>query len=166
MPELVAFNVGSNRFKDLLDMSPEFVEGLWRECCFSGFLVGQETLRRMQPLGKGTLIFTGASASMRGKPKFGAFASAKAGLRMFAQAMAREFGPEGIHVAHVVVDGVVDGDRVNKFGGGAGRLYRLSKGSQGSLSTEAIAENYWHLHCQDPTAWTHELDLRPWRESW
>lgn len=118
----------------------------------------------MRPQNQGTLLFTGASASLRGKPLFGAFAAAKAGLRAFAQAMAREFGPQGIHVAHVVIDGVVDGDKVNQFGWGLGSAYRMAKGSDGSLDPEAIAESYWQLHRQPRCAWTQELDLRPFKE--
>ncbi|MDR3419558.1 MAG: SDR family NAD(P)-dependent oxidoreductase [Nevskia sp.] len=166
MPELVVFNASEpNVPTRFLSMTPEFVERMWRVCCFGGFLVGQEAIRRMLPQRRGTLIFTGASASLRGKPLFGAFAAAKAGLRAHAQAMARQFGPKGIHVAHVVVDGVVAGDRAGRFGYGVGKAYLLSKGEDGALQPDAIAESYWQLHRQHRSAWTHELDLRPAREN-
>lgn len=165
VPELVVFNASERNLpKGFLEMTPDYVEQMWRVCCFGGFVVGQEAIRRMLPQKRGTVIFTGASASMRGRAKFGGFAAAKAGLRIFAQAMAREFGPEGIHVAHVVVDGVVDGERANKFGFGVGKAYLLSKGEDGSLKPDAIAEAYWQLHRQHRSAWTHELDLRPYKE--
>lgn len=165
MPGLVVFNASERNLpKAFLEMTPEYVEQMWRVCCFGGFLVGQEAVRRMLPQKRGTVIFTGATASMRGRAKFGGFAAAKAGLRIFAQAMAREFGPEGIHVAHVVIDGVVDGERANKFGYGVGKAYLLSKGEDGSLKPDAIAEQYWQLHQQHRSAWTHELDLRPYKE--
>lgn len=163
--ELMVFNASErNMPKAFLDMTPEYVEQLWRVCCFAGFLAGHEAIRAMLPKGRGTVIYTGATASMRGRAGFGGFASAKAGLRAFAQSMAREFGPKGIHVAHVVIDGVVDGDRVRSFGHGAGKAYLLTKGEDGSLDPDAIAEAYWQLHLQPRSAWTHELDLRPFKE--
>jgi NAD(P)-dependent dehydrogenase (short-subunit alcohol dehydrogenase family) len=111
-------------------------------------------------LGKGSVIFTGATASLRGKPPFTAFASAKAGLRSLAQSMAREFGPLGIHVAHVVIDGGIDGEKLNT----AVPQLRIERGADGLLNIDAIAEAYWHLHGQHRSAWTHELDLRPFKE--
>jgi NAD(P)-dependent dehydrogenase (short-subunit alcohol dehydrogenase family) len=108
------------------------------------------------------MLFTGASASLRGRPNFAHFAVAKAGLRHLAQALAREYGPRGIHVAHVVVDGVVNGDIVrNRFGD-----YLESLGDEGALEPDAIADAFWALHTQHPSAWTQELDLRPHKESW
>jgi len=161
----VVFNAAERNLPTrFLSTTPEFVEQMWRVCCFGGFLVGQEAIRHMLPQQRGTLLFTGASASLRGRPQFGAFAAAKAGLRAHAQAMAREFGPKGIHVAHVVVDGVVAGDRAAKFGYGVGKALLLSKGEDGALQPEAIAEAYWQLHLQHRSAWTHELDLRPFKE--
>jgi NAD(P)-dependent dehydrogenase (short-subunit alcohol dehydrogenase family) len=126
-----------------------------------GFLVGRETARRLVPLGRGTLIFTGASASLRGKPGFAHFAAAKAGLRAIAQSMAREYGPHGLHVAHVVIDGGIDGERLRR------RLPRSveERGEDGLLAIDAIAEAYWRLHRQPRSAWTHEIDLRPFKES-
>ncbi|PTU30879.1 SDR family NAD(P)-dependent oxidoreductase [Stenotrophobium rhamnosiphilum] len=166
VPELVVFNASElNMPTSFAATTPEFVEKMWRTCCFGGFVVGHEAIERMLPQKRGTLIFTGASASLRGRPKFGAFAAAKAGLRIHAQAFAREFGPEGIHVAHVVVDGIVGGDRANKFGYGLGKAFLFTKGEDGALHPDAIAESYWQLHCQHRSAWTHELDLRPYKET-
>jgi NAD(P)-dependent dehydrogenase (short-subunit alcohol dehydrogenase family) len=108
---------------------------------------------------RGTLFFTGASASLRGRPPFAAFASAKAGLRSLAQAMAREFGPQGVHVAHVVIDGGIAGERLQRFPD-----FVQAKGEDGLLDLDAIAETFWTLHVQHRTAWTHELDLRPYKE--
>ncbi|MGH8446924.1 MAG: SDR family NAD(P)-dependent oxidoreductase [Solimonas sp.] len=165
IPELVVFNASERNIpRAFLDMTPEFVENLWRVCCFGGFLLGHEALRRMLPRKKGTILFTGATASIRGRAEFGGFASAKAGLRAIAQSMAREFGPKGIHVAHVIVDGMVDGSRVKEFGNGLGKMYLLSKGADGALDPDAIAESYWQLHLQPRSVWTHELDLRPFKE--
>lgn len=161
VPKVVVFNVGNNRFSPLLDMSDGFFEDLWRVCCFAGFLTGREAARRMIPAGGGTLLFTGATASMRARPPFTAFASAKAGLRAVAHGMAREFGKQGLHVGHIVIDGVIDGDQVNS------RLPQIKEhlGEQGMLDPDDIAEAYWMLHSQPRSAWTLELDLRPDRES-
>jgi NAD(P)-dependent dehydrogenase (short-subunit alcohol dehydrogenase family) len=161
VPEVVVYNVGNNRFSPLLDMTDEFFEDLWRVCCFAGFLTGREAAQRMIPAGGGTLIFTGATASMRARPPFTAFASAKAGLRAVAHGMAREFGKQGLHVGHVVIDGVIDGDIVNT------RLPQVkeSLGEAGMLQPDDIAEAYWMLHSQPRSAWTLELDVRPDRET-
>ncbi len=159
--ELVVYNAGNNRWGNLLEMEADFFEDVWRLCCLGGFLVGREAARRMLPNGRGTVIFTGATASIRGRPPFAAFASAKAGLRAVAQTMARDFGPQGIHVAHSIIDGGIDGDQINK------RMpqYKEQKGEDGMLSPDAIADTYWHLHTQHRSAWTHEVDLRPFRET-
>jgi len=157
--EIVAFNAGNNRVKPLLEMDAAFFEETWRVACFGGFLVGREAARRMGAQGRGTILFTGASASLRGKPPFAAFASAKAGLRSLAQAMAREFGPQGVHVAHVVIDGGIAGERLRRFAD-----FVKAKGEDGLLDLDAIAESFWMLHAQHRTAWTHELDLRPYKE--
>ncbi|PWR18890.1 SDR family NAD(P)-dependent oxidoreductase [Zavarzinia compransoris] len=161
VPGLVVFNVGGNWPMNFLDITPEFLEGMWRQGPLAGLLVGQAAVRALLPAG-GTLIFTGASASLRGKPMFAAFASAKAGLRAIAQSMAREFGPQGLHVAHVVIDGVVAGDRVRGFLPGLIE----GKGEDATLDPAAIAETYWQLHLQPRSAWTHELELRPFVETW
>jgi NAD(P)-dependent dehydrogenase (short-subunit alcohol dehydrogenase family) len=157
VPELVVYNVGNNRFSSLVDMTDEFFEELWRVCCFGGFLAGREAAQRMIPAGGGTLLFTGATASMRSRPPFTAFASAKAGLRAVAHGMAREFGKQGLHVGHVVIDGVIDGDAVNT------RLPQIKErlGAEGMLQPDDIAEAYWMLHSQPRSAWTLELDVRP-----
>jgi len=161
VPELVVYNVGNNRAAPLVEMSDAFFEDLWRVGCFGGFLTGREAAKRMLPSGGGSLIFTGATASLRARPPFTAFASAKAALRAVAFGMAREFGPRGLHVAHVVIDGVVDGEQVNR------RMPQLKErlGEQGMLQPDDIAEAYWMLHRQPRSAWTLELDLRPDRES-
>lgn len=160
-PETVVYNAGNNQFRPLLEMDAQFWEGLWRLCCFGGFLAGREAARRMLPRGGGTLIFSGATASLRARPPFTAFASAKAALRALAHGMAREFGPHGLHVAHVIIDGVIDGDQVNE------RFPQIKeqRGEDGMLSPDAIAAAYWDLHRQDRTAWTLELDLRPYKET-
>ena len=160
-PDLVVFNAGNNRRVDFKDLSAELFEDFWRVGCFAGFLVGREAARRLVPLGRGTMIFTGASASLRGKPGYAQFAAAKAGLRMISQSMAREYGPLGIHVAHVVIDGGIDGERLRK----ARPQAIAERGADGLLGIEAIAETYWHIHRQHPSAWAQEIDLRPFKES-
>jgi NAD(P)-dependent dehydrogenase (short-subunit alcohol dehydrogenase family) len=160
-PDLVVFNAGVNQKIPFRDISAELFEEFWRVGCFAGFLVGREAARRMVPLGKGSVIFTGASGSLRGKAGFAQFAAGKAGLRMVSQSMAREFGPQGIHVAHVVVDGGINGDRLRRAQPGM----MAQKGESGLLNIDDIAENYWHLHRQPASAWTQELDLRPFSET-
>jgi len=158
--DLVVYNAGNNRKLDFRELSAEMFEEFWRIGCFGGFLVGREAARRLVPLGRGTVLFTGASGSMRGKPGFAHFAAAKAGLRMISQSMAREYGPHGIHVAHVVIDGGIDGDRLRR-----GRPDAIKeRGEDGLLGIEAIAEAYWQLHRQARSAWTQEIDLRPFKE--
>lgn len=165
VPELVVFNASTvNMPKNFLDMTPQYIEDMWRVCYLGGVMVAQETIRRMLPQNNGTLIFTGATASTRGGAKFGAFAAAKAALRSHSQSMAREFGPKGIHVSHVVIDGVVDGQRVKSAAKGIGRALVISRGEDGTLHPDAVAESYWQLHVQHRSAWTHELDLRPFKE--
>jgi NAD(P)-dependent dehydrogenase (short-subunit alcohol dehydrogenase family) len=159
-PNLVVFNAGANRLMDFLSLEAEEFERFWRVGCFGGFLVGREAARRMAPLGRGTILFTGASASLRGKPGFAQFAAAKAGLRMVAQSMAREFGPKGIHVGHVVIDGGIDGPVLR----GNWPTVVQDKGEDGMLEPEPIAEAFWMLHKQHPSAWSHEIDLRPFKE--
>jgi NAD(P)-dependent dehydrogenase (short-subunit alcohol dehydrogenase family) len=160
--DVVISNAGNNAIIDFTQLTAAQFEDFWRVGCYSGFLVGREAARRLVPLGRGTVIFTGASGSLRGMPGFAQFASAKAGLRMVAQSMAREYGPKGIHVAHVIVDGGVDGDRLRK----AIPAMVEHLGPEGLLSVEGIVENYWTLHRQARSAWTHELDLRPFKEKW
>lgn len=159
--DLVASNAGNNQRLDFRELTAQQFEDFWRVGCFSGFMVGREAARRFVPLGRGTIIFTGASASIRGKPGFAHFSAAKAGLRMISQSMAREYGPLGVHVAHVVVDGGIDGDRLRSRGTAAMR----DRGEDGLLGIDAIAENYWHIHRQPRSAWTQEIDLRPFKET-
>lgn len=161
LPDVVVYNAGNNRKLDFRELTAEQFEDFWRVGCLGGFLVGREAARRLVPLGRGTVLFTGASGSLRGKPGFAHFAAAKAGLRMIAQSMAREYGPLGIHVAHVVIDGGIHGERL--LGGRPQILDRL--GADGLLDIDAIAENYWHLHRQPRTAWAQEIDLRPYKET-
>jgi NAD(P)-dependent dehydrogenase (short-subunit alcohol dehydrogenase family) len=160
--EVAVFNAGGNWPKSFLDMDAAFLEGMWRVNALAGFCFAKAAIEAMLPRRRGVLIFTGASASLRGRANFGGFASAKAALRALAQSAAREFGPQGIHVAHVVVDGAIDGDRINTF------LPQLKaqRGEDGLLDPDAIAENYWRLFQQPRSAWTHEIDLRPWVEPW
>jgi len=156
------FNAGGNWPRAFRDMDGEFLEGMWRVNALAGFFFAKAALEVMLPRQRGTLIFTGASGSLRGKAMFGGFAQAKAALRALAQSAAREFSPQGIHVAQVIVDGAIDGDRINTF------LPDLkgAKGADGLLDPDAIAANYWWLHRQPRSAWTHELDVRPWVETW
>jgi NAD(P)-dependent dehydrogenase (short-subunit alcohol dehydrogenase family) len=158
-PALAVYNAGNNRISPLLEMSDAFYEDTWRLCCFGGFLFGREAARRMLPAG-GTLLFTGATASLRARPPFTAFASAKAALRAVAHGMAREFGPAGLHVGHVIIDGMIDGDQLNtRF-----PELRARMGEDGMLGVDAIADAFWVLHTQHKSAWTLELDLRPYKE--
>jgi NAD(P)-dependent dehydrogenase (short-subunit alcohol dehydrogenase family) len=158
--DLVAYNAGNNQRIDFREMTVRQFEDFWRVGCFGGFLVGREAARRLVPLGHGTIIFTGASASLRGKPGYAHFAAAKAGLRMIAQSMAREYGPQGIHVAHVIIDGGIDGARLRAF---RPQIVQ-ERGEDGMLNIDAIAEIYWQIHRQPRSAWTHEVDLRPFKE--
>jgi NAD(P)-dependent dehydrogenase (short-subunit alcohol dehydrogenase family) len=158
--DLVVFNAGNNQVIDFRELTAQQFEHFWRVGCYGGFLVGREAARRLAPLGRGTVIFTGASGSMRGKPGFAHFAAAKAGLRMLSQSMAREFGPLGIHVAHVVVDGGIDGERLRTL---LPKMVEL-RGKAGLLNVDAIADAYWFLHQQHPSAWTQEIDVRPFKE--
>lgn len=159
--DLFVFNMGNNAAVDFREMTAQHFEDSWRVGCFAGFLFGREAMRRLAPLGRGTVIFTGASGSMRGRPRFAAFNATKGGLRLMVQSMAREFGPQGIHVAHVIIDGGIEGDRL---------LSRMpdraeKAGPDGLLKVDAIVENYWHLHRQQRSAWSHEIDLRPYKET-
>ena len=153
-------NAGNNQRLDFRELTAAQFEDFWRVGCFSGFLVGRAAARRLVPLGRGTVIFTGASASIRGKPGFAHFSAAKSGLRMISQSMARDYGPLGIHVAHVVIDGGIDGERLRKR---APTLIK-DRGEDGLLDIDAIAETYWQIHRQPRSAWTQEVDLRPFKE--
>ena len=158
--DLVTYNAGLNQKIDFRQMEASTFEEFWRVNTLGGFLIGREAARRFVPLGRGSVFFTGASGSLRGMPGFAHFAASKAGLRMISQSMAREFGPQGIHVAHVLVDGAIDGERVKSLFPGVSEQL----GESGMLNTKAIAETYWQLHLQHPSAWTQELDVRPFKE--
>ncbi len=160
--EVVVFNVGGNVRFPLLEMTAEKYFKTWEMCAMAGFLVGREAARVLLPKGRGTILFTGATASVRGGVGFSAFAGGKAALRALAQSMAREFGPQGLHIAHVVVDGVIDSERVRNTQ--PERVAAL--GDQGLLEPDSIARAYLWLHEQTPDAWTFELDLRPGVEKW
>jgi short-subunit dehydrogenase len=160
--DVLVFNIGANVPCSILDETARKYFKIWEMACFSGFLAGREVAKRMVTRGRGTILFTGATAGMRGSANFAAFAGAKHALRALAQSMARELGPKGIHVAHVVVDGAIDTDFIRD---NFPDRYAL-KDQDGILNPDHIAENYWHLHTQARDAWTHELDLRPWIERW
>jgi NAD(P)-dependent dehydrogenase (short-subunit alcohol dehydrogenase family) len=159
--EVAVFNVGANVRFAVTDTSAQVYRKVWEMACFAGFLMGREVAKAMTVRGHGTIIFTGATASLRGGAGFSAFSGAKAALRMLAQSMARELGPQGIHVAHVVIDGGID----TAFVRGLRPNFDELKAKDGVLSPDAIAANYVMLHHQHRSAWTHELDLRPWIES-
>jgi NAD(P)-dependent dehydrogenase (short-subunit alcohol dehydrogenase family) len=160
--DLAIYNVGNNTPGRIVDMDAGYFEKAWRIGCFGGFLFGREAVRRMLPNGKGTLLFTGASASLRGRAGFGAFNAAKGALRTLAQAMAKEYGPEGIHVAHVIIDGAIDGAKIRE----AAPEYAEKLGEEGMIDLDGIAEAYVTLYRQKPRAWTFELDVRTSQERW
>jgi NAD(P)-dependent dehydrogenase (short-subunit alcohol dehydrogenase family) len=159
---VVVFNIGANVQFGIRETTTRVFTKVWEMACLAGFLAGREAANVMVPRQKGTIIFTGATASIRGRENLAAFAAAKNGLRAVAQSMARELGPEGIHVAHVICDGAIDG------------VFTRSRFDDVTplldedliLKPDDIAENYVMLHRQGRSAWTHELDLRPWREKW
>jgi len=166
--QAAVFNAAGAARAPTLELSAEQFEQAWRISTFGGFLFGRAALRGLlanagsldSPAGRGSLLFTGATASLRGRPPFTAFAAAKAGLRSLSQSLAREFGPQGIHVAHVVIDGGIDGERLRSSAG-----QRVAEaGPDGLLNIDAIAEAYWQLHAQHRSAWSQEIDLRPWSE--
>jgi len=160
--EVAVFNVGANVRFGIAETTERVYRKVWEMGALAGFLVGREVAKAMVPRGRGTILFTGATSSLRGAAGFCAFAGAKHALRALAQSMARELGPRGIHVAHVVIDGAIDTQFIAE---NFPQRYAL-KQVDGILDPEAIAENYWHLHRQARSAWTHELDLRPWMETW
>jgi len=160
--EVAVFNIGANVRFTIVETTERVYRKVWEMAALAGFLMGREVTKAMLPRGRGTILFTGATAGLRGSAGFAAFAGAKHALRALAQSMARELGPQGIHVAHVVVDGAIDTRFIAE---NFPERYAL-KERDGILSPDAIAENYWNLHCQHRSAWTHELDLRPWIETW
>jgi NAD(P)-dependent dehydrogenase (short-subunit alcohol dehydrogenase family) len=160
--DVVVFNIGANVRFGIRETTARVFTKVWEMACFAGFLAGREAAKAMVPRGRGTILFTGATASVRGREGFSAFAAAKHGLRAVAQSMARELGPQGIHVAHVVIDGAVDGVFIRENRDDVDALLERDE----ILKPADIAANYVMLHRQPKSAWTHELDLRPWRETW
>ena len=158
--DVAVFNAGAQHRQPFLEIEPAMFEKVWRLGCYAGFAVGRAAARRMVEHGRGTIIFTGATSAIRGGAEFTAFAAAKAGLRSIAQSMARSLGPLGIHVCHVIVDGVIDMPAIHE------RFPDLIANlpEDGMLEPDAIAETYYALHCQDRSAWTLEVDVRPWCE--
>ena len=163
--EVVISNPGGNVYFPLQETTERVFYKVWRMACFTGFLTGREAAKYMVPRGRGSLFFTGATASMRGGSGFGAFASAKFALRGLAQSIARELGPQGVHVAHLIIDAGVDTefvrDRIRDRGGNPENLPENTL-----MNPKSVGEAYWMLHQQTPDAWTHELDLRPAGEKW
>ena len=160
--EVAVFNIGANVRFSIRETTSRVYYKVWEMGCFAGFLMGREVAKVMVPRGRGTILFTGATASVRGSAGFSAFSGAKHALRALAQSMARELGPQGIHVAHVVIDGAIDTEFIRSNFPQRAAL----KDQDGILNPDAIAEVYWQLHMQTRSAWTHEMDLRPWMETW
>ena len=160
--QVVVFNIGANVRFPVIDTTAQVYSKVWEMAALSGFFTGREAARVMAPRGKGTILFTGATASTRGGAGFSAFAGAKAALRQLAQSLAREMGPQGIHVAHVVVDGMIDGT----FARSVAPEIQALLDADAILKPDEIAKNYVWLHNQQRSAWTFELDLRPWKENW
>jgi len=160
--QVVVFNIGANVHFSVIDTTAQVYSKVWEMAALSGFFTGREAARVMAPRGKGTILFTGATASIRGGAGFSAFAGAKAALRQLAQSLAREMGPRGIHVAHVVVDGMIDG----VFARSIAPDIQTLLDEDAILKPDEIARNYVWLHNQQRSAWTFELDLRPWKETW
>lgn len=160
--EAFVFNIGANVPCSILEETARKYFKIWEMACFSAFLTAQAVARRMVTRGRGTILFTGATAGLRGASHFAAFAGAKHGVRALAQSMARELGPLNIHVGHVVVDGAIDTAFIRDS---FPEMY-ARKEQDGILNPEHIADNYWFLHAQPRDAWTFELDLRPWMEKW
>ena len=155
------YNAGNNTPGRIDEMEADYFERSWRVCCFGGFLFGREAVRRMRDKG-GTLLFTGASASLRGRPNFGAFNSSKGALRNLAQAMAKEYAEAGIHVGHVVIDGPIAGDKIRE----RYPEYARQKGEAGMISLAGIADAFVYLHRQPRQAWSFEVDVRTSLEPW
>ena len=160
--EVAVFNIGANVRFPIRETTSRVYFKVWEMGCFAGFLMGREVAKVMVPRGRGSILYTGATASVRGSAGFAAFSGAKHALRALAQSMARELGPEGIHVAHIVIDGAIDTEFIRS---NFPQRYAL-KERDGILDPDAIAEAYWQLHTQQRSAWTHELDLRLWLEAW
>jgi NAD(P)-dependent dehydrogenase (short-subunit alcohol dehydrogenase family) len=163
--DVCLFNAGANIKAPLVETSSRVFLKAWELACYGGFLVGREAARYMVPRGRGTILFTGATASMRGGSGFAAFAAAKFGLRAVAQSMARELGPKNIHVAHLIIDGGIDSEAIHRrLSAATGAMPELAPDAL--IQTSSVAEAYWMLHCQARDGWTHELDLRAYVERW
>ena len=160
--EVAVFNIGANVRFGIAETTERVYRKVWEMGALAGFLMGREVAKAMLPRARGTILFTGATASVRGSAGFSAFAGAKHALRALAQSMARELGPKGLHVAHILIDGAIDTQFIAQ---NFPERYAL-KAEGGILDPDAIAESYWQLHRQPRSAWTHELDLRPWMEAW
>jgi NAD(P)-dependent dehydrogenase (short-subunit alcohol dehydrogenase family) len=160
--EVAVHNIGANVQYPIRETTSRVYFKVWEMACFTGFLTGREAAKVMVPRGRGTILFTGATASLRGRANLAAFAGAKHALRALAQSMSRELGPQNIHVAHVVIDAAIDTAFIRD---NFPQRYAL-KDRDGIVNPEHIADTYWMLHTQPRDAWTHELDLRPWVESW
>jgi NAD(P)-dependent dehydrogenase (short-subunit alcohol dehydrogenase family) len=158
--EVAVFNIGGNVRFGITETTTRVYTKVWEMAALAGFLVGREAAKAMLPRERGSIFFTGATASLRGGSGFAAFAGAKHALRALAQSMARELGPKGIHVAHLVIDGAIDTAFIRET---FPERYKL-KEMDGIVNPDAIAEAYWQLHMQQKSAWTHEMDLRPWME--
>src|SRR5712675_165705 len=163
--EICLYNAGSNVNKPLLETTEKLFFKAWELACYGGFLIGREAARYMVPRGRGTILFTGATASVRGGSGFAAFAAAKFGLRAVAQSMARELAPKNIHVAHLIIDGAIDSEAIHRrLSAVTGAMPDLPPDSL--IQTRSVAEAYWALHNQSRDGWTHELDLWPYSERW
>jgi NAD(P)-dependent dehydrogenase (short-subunit alcohol dehydrogenase family) len=160
--EVAVFNIGANVRFPVVETTARVYRKVWEMACFAGFLMGREAAKRMLERGRGTILFTGATASVRGGKGYAAFAGAKHGLRALAQSMARELGPQNIHVAHTIIDGAIDSNFIREQLPDVDRR----RAEDAILSPDHIAQAYVMLHRQPRTAWTHELDLRPWKEGW
>jgi NAD(P)-dependent dehydrogenase (short-subunit alcohol dehydrogenase family) len=163
--EVCLFNAGANIKAALIETSGRLFFKAWELACYAGFLTGREAARYMVPRGRGTILFTGATASLRGGSGYAAFAAAKFGLRGVAQSMARELAPKNIHVAHLIIDGAIDSEAIHRrLSAATGTMPDLPP--DGLIQTRSVAEAYWALHNQSRDGWTHELDLRPYSERW
>jgi short-subunit dehydrogenase len=160
--EVFVFNIGANVPSPVLEETARKYYKIWEMACFAGFLTAREVAKRMLPRGRGTMLFTGATASLRGAANFAAFSGAKQALRALAQSLARELGAQNIHVAHSIIDGAIDTAFIRE---NFPERYAL-KDQDGILNPEHIADAYWQIHCQPRDAWTFEFDLRPWIERW
>ena len=160
--EVAVFNIGANVRFGITETTARVYQKVWEMACFSGFLMGRETARVMLTRGRGTIIFTGATASLRGREGFAAFAGAKHALRALAQSMARELWPKNIHVAHSVIDGSIDTEWIRS---NFPESY-AKKDRQGIVDPDSIAQSYWQIYQQPRDAWSHEVELRPWMETW